>query len=187
MSVTFQPEIGPIDHFTVGCLYCDVTPHRFLTEETAENFPLQVQNGNSHVHGCKRDAEICPEASYMQAQEAVEDLPEVNIANGNAMDVLDVLGIDYRYEPTADEAEHDMLGLAGVELCGAMDAQDFLGRVLMGLAASPESAEGPAHAAVGAPNIIRGYREAGYVQRILAGLHEVAQAAAAHNRQVTWA
>ena len=187
MSVTFHAEFVGTDHFTVTCVNCRATTGPFATLEDTEDFILAVRAGNATFPGCQREEGECDWAMFSQPHEAGGDLPEVNIANGNAMDVLDVLGIDYRYEPTADEAEYDMLGLAGVELCGAMDAQDFLGRVLMGLAVSPESAEVPAHAAVGAPNIIRGYREAGYVQRILAGLHEVAQAAAAHNRQVTWA
>lgn len=187
MSVTFHAEFAGTDHFTVTCVNCNVTTGPFTTHEDTETFILAVRNGTATFPGCQREEDECDWAMFSTPHEAGGDLPEVNIANGNAMDILDTLGIDYRYEPTPEELEHDFFGLAGVELLGSMDAQEFLGRVLMGLAVAPESAEIPAHAAVGAPNIIRAHREPGYIQHTLERLHEVAQAAAANNRQVAWA
>lgn len=187
MSVTFHPTFGPIDHFIVECLSCAVThDEQFASDEDASAFVLAIREGKATVTGCKAEEYYCEDAASVQAREAVGQLPEVNVANTNAIDILDALGVNFRYEPESEEPGRDLFGIGGVELCGTLDAQDFMGRILTGLAVAPESAEILTHAAVGAPNIIRGGREAGYVQRILRNLHEVAQFAIDHDRQVTW-
>lgn len=187
MSVTFRPVEGPIDHYTVVCVNCDIShPEKFATYEDASNFIRAVRECTAAVTGCKREEYYCSEAAFTNACEAVGEVPETNVAFGNAIDLLDALGVDFRFEPTPEEAENDIFGVAGVELCGTLDAEDFMGRVLTALALAPESAEIPSHAAVGAPNIIRGHREEGYVQNRLRELHEIAQFAIDHDRQVTW-
>lgn len=185
MSVTFSPEIGPVDHFVVECLYCGTTTSQQFDLPDAESFVLSVQAGATAVADCER-TEHCPRAATVVPREAVGELPEVNVSVYNAMTLLDALGVDYRYEPTEDEREHDCLGLAGVELVGGLDAQDFMGRVLTALAVAPQSAEVPAHAAVGAPNVVNCGRREGYLQEKLVALHEVAQFAADHGRDVQW-
>lgn len=188
MSVTFRPAEGPIDHYSVECNSCNIThPEQFATYEAASAFTRAVREGTAAVAGCRGEEYFCTEGAFTNACEAVGEVPETNLANGNAIDVLDVLGVNFRYEPTPEEAENDFFGIAGVELCGTLDAEDFMGRVLTALAISPESAEIPSHATMGAPNIIRGHREEGYVQNRLRELHEIAQFAIDHDRQVTWA
>lgn len=187
MSVTFHPTLGPIDHFIVECLNCNVThDEQFASYEDASAFILAIREGNATVTGCKAEDYYCEDAAFTQSREAIGQLPEVNVANSNAKDILDVLGVNYRYDTTPEERERDLFGIAGCDLTGSLDAQDFMGRVLTALAVAPESAEVLSHAAVGAPNVIHGGREAGYVQRILRELHEVAQFAIDHDRQITW-
>lgn len=187
MSVTFRPEQGPIDHYTVECVACNVHhPEKFATYDEACMFVRSVREGNATVAGCKNEEYYCAEAAFTAAHEAVGEAPETNVANSNAIDILDALGVDFRFEPTAEEAANDLFGIAGVELVGTLDARDFMGRVLTALALAPESAEIPSHAAVGAPNIIRGHREEGYVQNRLRELHTIAQFAIDHDRKVIW-
>lgn len=187
MSVTFRPTSGTDEYFTVECINCNVeTSEHFDTWDDASTRVRAIRNGERTVPGCKGEEYYCTEAAFVVVREPVGDLPEVNIANGNAIDILDTLGVDFRHETTPEEAERDLFGIAGVELCGTLAATDFMGRVLTAMAIAPESAEIPAHAAIGAPNMIRGHREAGYVQRILRDLHKVAQFATDHDRQVTW-
>lgn len=187
MSVTFRPTRGPISHYSVECANCNVTdPTRFATFDEASAFVATVAMRLATVTGCVAEDGYCEQATFTNEHETVGDVPEVNVANTNAMDVLDALGVDFRFEPTEEERERDFFGLAGVELVGTLDAGDFMGRVLTALAVAPASAEIPMHAAVGAPNMIRGYREEGYVQNRLNELHEVAQFAMDHGREVTW-
>lgn len=187
MSVTFRPTEGPIDHYSVECINCNVThSEEFATWDDAAEFTRAVREERATVTGCKGEEYYCSEAAFTNACETVGEVPETNVAVGNATDILDALGVDFRFEPTPEEAANDLFGIAGVELCGTLNAEDFMGRVLTALALAPESAEIPSHAAVGAPNIIRGHREEGYVQNRLRELHEIAQFAINHDRQVTW-
>lgn len=187
MTVTFRPTDGPIDHYSVECVSCKVThSEKFPTWDAAAEFTRAVREERATVAGCKGEPYYCAEAAFTKACETVGDVPEIGIAYINAIDLLDALGVDFRYEPTPEEAASDLFGMAGFEFCGTLAAQDFMGRVLTALAVAPESAEIPSYAVVGAPNSIRGYREEGYVQKYLRGLHEIAQFAIDHDRQVTW-
>ena len=98
----------------------------------------------------------------------------VNMSNRNARPVLESLGIE------------------GDDLwCGSMDAQEFLGRVLMALAVAPTDEGLPEHEWEGASEFgfgrfIDAGREPGYLQARLERLHEVAAAAVADGLQVVW-
>lgn len=169
MSVTFAPEAGPVDHYVATCLTCGTT-QRFDDHDTVFALARSSYEGAARLDGCTDSGPYeCGDATIASAMEAIGETPSANMANSNARDVLSTLGIP-------DE-----------DLCGGMDPSDFLGRVLTGLALAPESAEIPTHAALGATNLITCGREAGYVQDRLRDLHEVAQFAIAHNRDVVWA
>lgn len=69
-----------------------------------------------------------------------------------------------------------------------MDAEDFLGRVLLASALTPVDEGVPAHAVPGTnARIIDCGRPAGYLQDRLDALHEIATYAVAHKLPVTWA
>lgn len=98
--------------------------------------------------------------------------PEVNLANGNAAALLDLLGL-------RPEDAYDMWGEA--------DAADFLGRVLLALAlldVTTDDVHGKP--AVTERNWTDCGRRHGYLAEKLAELHEVGQWAAAHHTQVVW-
>ncbi|MFD3539671.1 hypothetical protein ACFWUQ_09235 [Streptomyces sp. NPDC058662] len=87
----------------------------------------------------------------------------VNMANANAVRVLDVLGYD--------------------ELYGDADAEDFLGRVLVALAVAPADAGRPATVD---GNFIDCGRPPGYTQTRLEELRELAEDACARRLRVAW-
>lgn len=116
--------------------------------------------------------------------EGAEDI-EVNVANANAVRVLDVLGLR---------------GPGSEELAGQCDAQDFHGRTLLALAILPEDEEMPAYqlqpgeqsdvvrALVGdGATVWQGSRRAGYLQDRLRQLAELAEFCARHGHLVLWA
>jgi len=95
---------------------------------------------------------------------------EVNMSNGNAVDVSAALGIDL--EP---------------DWCGSMPAEDFLGRVLVALAIAPADEGMPSyeHAGPGA-RMIQGARPAGYLQDRLGQLHQLADWAVNNGAEIQW-
>lgn len=101
--------------------------------------------------------------------------PEVNMANGNAIRVLDLVGI------TGDDA-----------YCGSMSGEDLLGRVLVALALTPEDEGTDTYEAgpdeghfQGGTHIFCG-RRPGYLQDRLEQLHDIATFAAAEGATVRW-
>ncbi|MFJ6354803.1 hypothetical protein ACIQKB_35770 [Streptomyces sp. NPDC092046] len=88
---------------------------------------------------------------------------EVNMANANAARVLGVLGYG--------------------ELAGDAEAEDFLGRVLVALALTPEDAGRPATAE---GRFVDCGRREGYVQERLEELRELAEDARARRLTVYW-
>lgn len=110
-----------------------------------------------------------------QETDAVWDnAPRINVNNANAGVLLEVLGL-----PT------DPWGMP--EDFEFPTGHDFLGRVLMALAVSPEDAGVPAHSPnPDRPNFIDCGRREGYLQERLGQLRELADYAIAHNRKVSW-
>ena len=169
MSITFTPEIGPIDHYVVECLNCGATQD-FSDGDAAYDITRFSDIGAAVLDTCTNTGTFeCGEGAISHAVDSLGMLPSVNMANLNAGDVLDALGIDRD------------------DISGSMPARDFLGRILMALAAAPESAPIPAHTMGGSTNFIRCERAPGYVQDRLRDLHEVAEFAIAHDRPITWA
>ncbi|QGH75334.1 hypothetical protein I5G61_gp86 [Mycobacterium phage Quesadilla] len=95
---------------------------------------------------------------------------DVNMSNSNAARVAEALG--FSLDP---------------DWCGEMDAEAFLGRVLMALAVSPADEGMPSFEVAGpGARMIEGARRPGYLQDRLAQLHELALWARAHSTPIWW-
>ena len=94
-----------------------------------------------------------------------ETVPEVNMANGNARHVLDLLGLDTE------------------DACGSVTGEDMLGRVLMAQAVAPTDEGTPTYTDGIMTNI---GRWAGYSESRLAEIESVARFAIERELEVQW-
>lgn len=175
MSVTFsatQPIIGSV----VRCFEHDATAVPFDTHNEAWGYLRAVQAGTAERPlTC---AAACFEAygsmcgSMLVNAAYPEVLPEVNMANTNARDVLQALGVD-------PEAE---------DWAGSFEASDLEARAMLALAFLSESPalESIAYANANGAKIIECGREAGYVQSRLAEIRALAALAAERGYSVGW-
>lgn len=110
-------------------------------------------------------------SGWNPATESFVDHESVDFSNTNASLVLDTLGLD------------------PCDLSGALPADDFLGRVLMALAVSPEDEGTPSYddSSPGGMTWIECGRRKGYLQERLAELHELAEHAKTEGAEVSWA
>lgn len=192
MSVTFYPELGKISHYKIVCVNCDAS-ETHDTYDVARDINSDIRLGVRTVDGCVEEDEYCQDSAFVESVDVLGELPEVNVSNTNARYILEILGIGGSKEDAFGDYPLDDDRLLNEEqafeeyedLCGDRAAEDFLGRVLMGLAVAPVSAEVPAHA-VGVPNFIDCGREEGYAQDVLNRLYVVAEFAQKNNRRVVW-
>lgn len=122
-----------------------------------------------HLEHC---TECVAYGCYTSSRTVGFDVPEVNMANRNAQDMLVLLGI----------AVED-------GLCGGMAAEDFQGRVLVAraLAHTVDQALVPiTYAEDGGAEYTDCGREAGYLAERLEQLATVAEFAVEHGVEVTW-
>lgn len=107
---------------------------------------------------------------FIQAEALFSDAPEMNVSNGNAMDVLMALGFD---------AE---------AYCGSEDSETFHARVLVALAENRIDAGLPTFTdgGNGSATIVHCGREAGYVTDKLERLLVIAEFALANGQNVQW-
>jgi len=113
--------------------------------------------------------------SVLDCVDVGEDIP-VNLANANALRVLEALGF--------------ALGCAGVicDLVGESDPRAFLGCVLLTQGLAPYDEEMPAYQIPGdGATVWQGARHAGYMQEKLRLLEELAAFCAAQGYIVAWA
>lgn len=181
MSVTFSVAMGPILGFDIVCV-CDA---RYLTDGEA---PMAYEVALATLETLKaagRGLKNCDPAEdcwayglYTEALDDTSACPEVTVANGNVRPVLEALGL------AEDNAAFEDI------CCGGTSGQDFLGRVLMGLAVAPVSAERPTVVnggpGTGQALFVDCGVDEGYVQSRLAQLRFVAEAAIAMDRDVVW-
>lgn len=169
MSVTFQPALQDSDFIgTVATCAGDDTAIT-LTPMPHEDAALA---GLVHSDAC--EDEICRVyGANLDVALAHTDLEvSVNVADGNASHLLDVLGLPF-----------DGNG-------GHLDAADFKGRVLVAMALNPVDAGVPAHTAHSdllGMTVIDAGRRPGYTDERLTHLLEVAEAALRQGRDVSWA
>lgn len=177
MSVTFSPSMAPIKGWNLECP-CGATYREaddLFSSYDELLLVLQEQRVCRDLYeGC--DEDCLPYDVYSKAVEEGDEAPQVNMANSNARSLLEVLGLC----KDGDEWED--------VCCGSLEAEDFLGRVLMAEAVAPISPERPTYQETNGrgPAIIMGGREEGYVQNRLASLREVAEFAQAQGRTVIW-
>jgi hypothetical protein len=159
MSITFHPELPTPDYFAQTCP-CGET-EVFTAETWAEAEALYQPEAT---------APCCGEWDRGGFLSACwnEELPEANFSNSNAYSILERLGLD-------------------MEPCGAVDADDILGRALVanigrsddGVATTTETTPGGATwTECGVP--------AGYFDRSMAAIVAVAEAAKAQGVRVVW-
>lgn len=96
-------------------------------------------------------------------------LSEVNMCNANAHHILTLLGVT-----------------PGEDMCGVLDAEDFLGRVLIAQAVAPSDAGTPTHQDARMGTLIHGGRPAGYTERVLGELRIIAETAHRNGKVVAW-
>lgn len=109
--------------------------------------------------------------AYPMQVESVDEAPDVNISNANAVEILDAL--DYRQgEDFSDRCT------------GSMTAEEFAERLLFARASSVGD---PGVPATRDGNIINFGRRPGYVDEVLQMLQDVADYAASNNLMVQWA
>lgn len=169
MSVTFTAATTTPDAVRVFKLTCEVTG--VMGEWTG--YGNAYSEAHAHALVCVNN--LCRD--YGADVDEVTDLPvEINMANGNARRVLDVLGI-----PVDDD-----------DMYGEEDAAVFLGRVLLALALAPHDEGMPAYAMQSGEGLFRGGRqihcgrEAGDLQRRLERLREFAEDCRARSLTIQW-
>lgn len=155
MSVSFYPEISDKVEVVISCI-CG----NFVVPVVFSNRAAAFESFNKTSSQC-RD----PYCDYLQIREFNAE-PEVNLSNSNAEELLEYLGIP------SDE-----------ELVGSMEAEAFLGRVIMASALAPANT---GLTTMQIENFVYGGRPADYMQRKFEQLEEVARFAISHGRQVVW-
>lgn len=114
--------------------------------------------------------DICPHSPLLiEPLDPDGPAPDVEANGANARLLLTALGLDSG---------------EGQDAWGQMAADLFLGRVLIALALAPEDPGAPW---TQSGRHYDGGRSAGYLQRRLLDLHDLAQWCAAHGREVAWA
>lgn len=161
MSVTFSPAMRTDIPHTITCLCGEWTQGvQYDSYEDAWAMSKSV------ISACVD--EYC-DKEYVYATPITPE-PEVQMSNGNAVTILDVLGIQVG-EDFSDRCS------------GSMDASDMMGRILMAQALNPADA-GSVTIAVG--NIVACGRPEGYTDAKLSALIEVVKFAEVNNLPVVW-
>lgn len=117
-----------------------------------------------------------------------EDAFDVNLCNGNARHLLELLGLT----PEVEQATEKLLGLdldLGKGLAGELGAEDFLGRVLMARAftGDGDATSGGWLDTNGNGRTFTQVRDGQDDARVLAELETLARWCAEHGRAVSWA
>lgn len=200
MSITFSPEMAPVVGYRVADVTGGCSAAMFATYDEAGRALVALRESGEMLPGCS-DPEFVA-MSGMHIEPITTDLDEdgeyeVNVSISNARTLLEALGlIDQVEDIFADAAQGSAAMGKHDSMCGEMEADQFLGRVLTALALSPEDSGTPdfemphrvspeTGRAVGATMVQCG-RRAGYLQDRLAQLHSLAQWCQTHDRKVVW-
>lgn len=184
MSITFTAEMSAIIGQRIECA-CGTHGPEFTDYEVAVEWLRDKKSAPSvlaalgetrtySLPGCTDD--WCDVDSLYVVAVEEDPAPEANFANTNAIHLLQTLGL----APTPLTPDADVY-------CGTIDAEDFLGRVLIALAVAPVDEGIPAHEVPGpGAQFIDCGRRPGYTQEALAHLRDVADFAVARGRKVVW-
>lgn len=188
MSVSISPELNEIGlrvlcGFDAGVYQHDQLPDHPLVGgcDEAKAFLASIDEigfdetfellGTPAAYG-HFDPEVCTRwtGDQVWTSPVWADEPGVHLSNMNARLIMDLLGLG---------TEH---------LCGSLDAEDFLGRVLVAQGCSVGDPGRPAEMSRGTSGatVIDCGREAGYSEKKLELLREVAEFARARGVPVTW-
>ncbi|MDX3694961.1 hypothetical protein PV726_32410 [Streptomyces europaeiscabiei] len=206
MSVTFHPELGePVGYVvSCGCTEATALAAPYQTYETACGVVQQLNAlpERAALPGCTMP-EICPEYRlHVYELDADGEPPVVDVSSVNATRLLPLLGLSHQADDAVDEltasglpeapGEHagqddgsqgTVIPICVTDSSGQLPAEQFLGRVLLALALTPED---PGTDGYEQGRTYYGGRSAGYLQRRLLELHDLAQWCAAHGRDVVW-
>jgi hypothetical protein len=184
MSISFFPEPGAPTGFRVGCscesnqgpvfgTYADAEEWYYANEGTPNAETLAGCEYAGQEGYCEVDN---PFIKVVRAEEG----PRLNVSNGNAIVLLEALGLlgevtDTPFGPVPDA-------------CGSLDAEVFLGRVLAAevLSVGDPGSETEVLDEEGCATLVLCGRPEGYVDTKLAVLREVAVWAQARKGQVVW-
>ncbi|MFJ4700497.1 hypothetical protein ACIP5N_22040 [Streptomyces sp. NPDC088768] len=139
MSVTFTADWRPATRFAVTCGCARATalavPHDTYEEASVET--LNAGPARGALPGCAMP-EICPEYPLYvhDVGPGGEFAPEVNVSQRNAALLTSLL--DFTVTGTTDAPCPPHLGDGQAGGAGQLPAEDFLGRVLVALALTPE-------------------------------------------------
>jgi hypothetical protein len=184
MSVTFFPAPGAPTGFRVGCSCPDNQGPVFGTYADAEAFYTKHDLPSAEtLAGCEyagREGYCEMDTPFIKAVYA-EQAPKLNVANGNAIVLLEALGLLGEVRDTA-------FGPMAMDACGAMDAEAFLGRVLCAevMSVGDPGSESETLAEEGCATMVMVGRPEGYVDSKLSALREIALWAKAHDVAVVW-
>jgi hypothetical protein len=156
MSVSFYPE--PSDKVAV----------KITCACGASEYPGVYANRVSAVNARNTMTNTCtdPYCDYLKIDEVLPE-PEVNFSNTNAEELFSYLGF-------SDEE---------LDYVGAMDADAFLGRVVLAKGLTPYNT---GLTTMRVDNVIYGGRPSNYFQVRLDALENVARFAIQNNRKVVW-
>lgn len=187
MSVSFFPEPGAPTGFRVGCS-CETNQGPvFGTYADAEEFYVAHDLLNTTIPevlvGCWYAGQegYCEMGQCFITAVHAEDAPSLNVSNGNAVALLEVLGL-------LGEVGDVGFGPTPVDACGSLDAEAFLGRVLAAeaLSVGDPGTETETLVEEGCATLVMCGRPEGWVDAKLAVLREVATWAQARNVAVVW-
>lgn len=180
MSITFTAEYrdGDITGWNITHYLCESGD--VVVSGPYRDYGVARAARDMHDESC-RDEACCGAGLEDVPSREMAGAPEVNMANDNAMLVMQALGLLTGESPEQDW--DDMWG--GASEC---PAEDLLGRALMALAVSPSDEGAPAYddSRPAGPRWINCGRRPGYLQEKLEDLRGLAEFCRARGRLVTW-
>lgn len=166
MSVTFFIEANPTGEYAAMCYVPSTGEHVEVVR--AESYEAALDGTDEH----KSECELCYQYGiYVQAVMDV-DGGEVNLANTNAIMMLEVLGIE----------------VDDYDLTGSMPGDEFLGHVLTALATNLDDSgiSDVVEQGFGGATMVHCGLPEGYWNDRLNTLHDLAQEASRLGRSVVW-
>ena len=170
MSVTFTIESLPTGSFVIECH--DEKTGAPVVVATADSYEGILVQREAHMATCE---ECSAYGCYSSPVMDVSGDLDVNLSNTNAIAILSALGI-------SDEAG---------DSCGSLDAEQFLGAVLLAMASDRDDSGAPAAVIAGGTvspgaTMVDCGIPSGYYAARFASLHALASEAVRLGRPIVW-
>ena len=163
MSVTFEVEAVPTGEFRFRCYEDLDSPAYFGPFSSRDEAASAI---SVHKDSCA-ECSFCP--PFAEVVTDVDDISDVHVSNTNARMILSIAGLD-------DE-----------NLCGSMEADEFLGYIMVSLAEERDHSPVAPMAFPGqGPTIIDCGLPAGYTEQRLGELADLAVHAKNRGRRIVW-